>query len=113
VLVDFWASWCVPCRASFPWMSELHRRYAPDGLVIVAVDLDRDRALADRFLELHPAPFTVAFDPAGRTAEAYGVKGMPSSFLVARDGTILHSHAGFDTRKAAMVEDLVRESLRP
>src|SRR5690242_15795217 len=58
VLVDFWASWCAPCRGSFPWLSRMHDRYGADGFAVVAVDLDKDRAAADRFLEEFPAPFT-------------------------------------------------------
>ena len=113
VLVDFWASWCVPCRGSFPWMRGLHERYTDKGLAIVAIDLDKDREAADRFLEQYPAPFTVAFDPSGHTAEAYRVAAMPTMFLVARDGTILHTHTGFDLKKTAEVENLIREACKP
>lgn len=95
VLVDFWASWCGPCRQSFPWLGTMAERYGAKGLVVVAIDLDKDRTLAERFLhELEP-PFTVAFDPAGRAAEAFGVETMPSSFLVNRAGQVVYSHAGF------------------
>ena len=104
VYLDFWASWCGPCRASFPWMSRLAASHASDSLVVLAIDLDKERALADAFLEQHPADFTIAFDPAGRTAEAFQVSAMPTSFLIGRDGTILWRHAGFDPRQAAALE---------
>jgi thiol-disulfide isomerase/thioredoxin len=112
VLLDFWASWCVPCAKSFPWMSELSKRRAADGLTIVAVNLDKRRELADDFLEKHPAPFTVAFDPSGKVAEAFHVSGMPSSVLIGRDGTILESHVGFDPKKAAAFEARIAEALK-
>jgi peroxiredoxin len=112
VLLDFWASWCVPCARSFPWMSNLHERRAGDGLAIVAVNLDKTRDLADGFLEKHPAPFTVAFDPSGTTAEAFHVSGMPSTFLIGRDGTILESHVGFDPKKTAAFEARIAEALK-
>jgi len=112
VLVDFWASWCAPCRGSFPWLSRVADRYAADGFTVVAVNLDKDRAAADRFLEEFPAPFAVAFDSSGRTAEKYRVTVMPTSFLVARDGTILHTHSGFDPKKVAAVENLIQEACR-
>lgn len=112
VLLDFWASWCVPCARSFPWMSALHERRASEGLAIVAVNLDKTRDLADAFLEKHPAAFNVAFDPSGTVAKAYHVSGMPSSFLIGRDGTILESHVGFDPKKAAAFEARIEEALK-
>jgi cytochrome c biogenesis protein CcmG/thiol:disulfide interchange protein DsbE len=95
VLVDFWASWCGPCRQSFPWLGKVAQRYGAKGLVVVAIDLDKDRGLAERFLHELPSPFTVAFDPAGKTAEAFDVEAMPSSFLIDRAGQVVYSHAGF------------------
>jgi cytochrome c biogenesis protein CcmG, thiol:disulfide interchange protein DsbE len=110
VLVDFWASWCEPCRRSFPWLGSLHERYAAQGLAVVAIDLDKDRAAADEFLARFPAPFTVAFDPAGKTAEAYGVAAMPSSYLIGPTGAILYRHAGFDPKNTANLETLIQEA---
>jgi thiol-disulfide isomerase/thioredoxin len=111
VLVDFWASWCVPCRQSFPWMSSMLNRYSAQGLVIVAINLDKNREAADLFLGRFPAPFAVVFDPAGKTAEAFQVEAMPSSFIVSRTGVILNSHAGFEQAKAGTVEDQIKEAL--
>ena len=103
VYVDFWASWCAPCRRSFPWMNELHRRYTGRGLVIVAVNVDRKRADAERFLAQFPAEFGVVFDPAGASPAAYAVPGMPTSYLIDRRGTIVHVEPGFaDDRRAAL-----------
>jgi thiol-disulfide isomerase/thioredoxin len=113
VLVDFWASWCQPCRRSFAWMNTMIERYGRKGLSIVAVNLDKDRDAADRFLATNPASFTVAFDPAGKTAEAFHVSAMPMSFLVSRDGVILHSKAGFDPRKTGPLETMIEEKLKP
>jgi thiol-disulfide isomerase/thioredoxin len=110
VLVDFWASWCEPCRKSFPWLKSLHDRYGAHGLAIVAVDLDKDRDAADKFLAKYPAPFIVAFDPAGKTAEAFKVSAMPSSYLLGPTGEILHAHAGFDPRKTGTIETLIQEN---
>ena len=111
VLVDFWASWCVPCRQSFPWMSHLHETYSSKGLVIVAINLDKNRELADRFLAEFSPPFTVAFDPSGKSAEAFEVVAMPSSYIVSRSGTILSAHAGFDLKKTGEIENLIQEDL--
>ena len=113
VLVDFWASWCAPCLRSFPWMDSLVARYGDRGFRVVAINLDKDRALADRFVGDHPASFTIAFDPAGKTAEAYGVAAMPTSFLIGRDGAILQTHVGFDPKKNAAFEHEIAEQLKP
>lgn len=111
VYVDFWASWCGPCRLSFPWLKTMHEQYASKGLVIVAVNLDKTRVEANRFLANFSAPFVVAFDPEGKTAEAFHVEGMPSSFLVSPNGEIVFSHAGFDLKEAARIESVIKEAL--
>jgi len=111
VLVDFWASWCGPCRQSFPWLSAMSARYGERGLVVVAINLDKDRSLAETFLrELTPS-FTVAFDPAGKTAEAFDVQTMPSSFLVSRTGRLVYSHAGFDRKDTDTFEKHIQEEV--
>jgi cytochrome c biogenesis protein CcmG/thiol:disulfide interchange protein DsbE len=111
VLVDFWASWCGPCRQSFPWLSAMSERYGKDGLVVVAINLDKDRDAAQAFLRELSPPFTVAFDPAGKSAEAFGVKVMPSSFLVSRTGRLVASHAGFVLRDADAFEQQIKEEV--
>ncbi len=110
VYVDFWASWCEPCRRSFPWLNTLRERYADRGLTVVAINLDKDRRAADAFLEKFPASFAIAFDPAGKTAEAYRVSAMPSSFLIGPTGELLSSCAGFDPRKTGALEALIQEA---
>jgi thiol-disulfide isomerase/thioredoxin len=107
VYVDFWASWCGPCRQSFPWMNALQQRY-PDRLVIVGVNVDRRRADADRFLQEHPAQFTVVFDAAGATPTAWAVKGMPTSFLVDAGGKVVAVETGFEDAKASAMEERIR-----
>jgi len=111
VLVDFWASWCVPCRQSFPWMNDLQRRYGDKGLAIVAVNLDKDREFASSFLAEVPASFTVVFDPSGKTAESYKVKAMPTTFLISPEGKLLATHTGFDAKRAPQFEAQIAEAL--
>jgi thiol-disulfide isomerase/thioredoxin len=112
VWVDFWASWCGPCRKSFPWMKTMAERYGPRGFSVVAISLDKSRDDADAFLADFPAPFTVAYDPSGTTAEAYKVKAMPSSYLIDRGGRITYSHAGFDIRATAAAETVIAQACR-
>ncbi len=113
VLIDFWASWCGPCRRSFPWLTDVHQRYAGRGLTVLAINLDKRRELADQFLQEFKPPFQVAFDPSGSTAEAFRVSGMPSSFLIGPDGSILYSHAGFDPQKTGPLETLIQGACPP
>jgi thiol-disulfide isomerase/thioredoxin len=112
VYVDFWASWCGPCRKSFPWMSELQQRHAAEGLQVVAVNVDEKREDAVAFLAKVPARFTIAYDPAGATPKAYGVKGMPSSALVGRDGQLLWMHTGFNEADKGQLEECIRAALQ-
>lgn len=111
VLVDFWASWCVPCQQSFPWLASMEESYSSDGLVVVAINLDKDRDAANAFLRKYGAPFVVAYDPAGLSAEAFGVEAMPSSFVVSRTGEIVAAHAGFEPKSAKKFEDQIKEVL--
>jgi thiol-disulfide isomerase/thioredoxin len=111
VLLDFWASWCGPCQKSFPWLGSMQARYGAKGLRIVAVNLDKSRGSALEFLEKHPASFTVAFDPSGKTARAFRVAGMPTSVLIGPDGGILYTHPGFDPDRTGDLESRLEEAL--
>jgi len=111
VWVDFWASWCVPCRRSFPWLNAMHRKYGPAGLQIIAVNLDKDRALADKFLAEIPAEFALRFDPSGALAKEFEVQAMPSSFLLDADGNVLATHSGFRTADTADYERGIEAAL--
>jgi thiol-disulfide isomerase/thioredoxin len=111
VVIDFWASWCVPCRRSFPWMNQMQAKYADDGLVIIAVNLDNDLDDASAFLQRYPADFKVVHDSDRSLARGYDVQVMPTSFLIGRDGQVVASHLGFKTAKtdeyeAAMISAL-------
>lgn len=113
VLVDFWASWCVPCKSSFPWMNEMQERYGKKGLTIVAINVDKSRGPAEDFIAKHPANFTVAFDPLGKAAKAYRVWGMPTSYLIGPGRQILFSRSGFDPKHAKDVEAMIAQACAP
>ena len=112
VYVDFWASWCVPCRASFPWMNALQAELADDGFVVIGVNTADDPEAAARFLEEVPAEFTLMDDPDGTIAEAYGLTGMPMAFVHDRDGALVASHVGFNERAAERHAEEIRAFVR-
>jgi thiol-disulfide isomerase/thioredoxin len=109
VYLDFWASWCGPCKQSFPWREAMKSTYEGQGLEIVAVNLDRDRADADKFLKQFHPTFDVRFDPKGELAELFKVQGMPSSVLIDRHGVTRFTHVGFRPVDGATYEAQLRE----
>ena len=111
VYVDFWATWCPPCRKSFPWMEAMHQRYKDLGFQVVAISLDNKRGVVDQFLKTMETSFTIAHDPSGDSATAFKVKGMPSSYLIDRRGNIHKTHMGFNERDKAILESEIKNLL--
>ena len=114
VLVDFWASWCAPCKASFPALDDLQRTYAGRGFTVLAVSVDDDPRKMKDFLAAHPVSFPVVHDARQQLVAAAGIEAMPSSFLIDRAGTIRFAHAGFKPEStpaelAAEIERLLPE----
>ncbi|QIZ76722.1 TlpA family protein disulfide reductase [Ferrimonas lipolytica] len=110
VYVDFWASWCGPCRYSFPFMNRLKAELGDKGLTVIAVNVDVDPADAKPFLVEHPADFTIHYDPDGDIATAFAVRGMPSSYLI-HNGEIVMTHVGFRTSKQQQMFDEIAAHL--
>ncbi len=111
VYVDFWASWCGPCRQSFSWMNAMQEKYRSQGLKIIGVNLDGKNEDARKFLSQIPAHFTVAFDSKGVTPKIYGVKGMPTSFLIGRDGKVIFQHLGFKEADRENLEKQIKAAV--
>ncbi len=95
-LVDFWASWCAPCKASFPALAKLHDDYAAKGLQILAVSVDEKQPAAVAFWKKMAPPFAALHDGQLKLSEVVGVPKMPSSYLVDRSGHVRFVHAGFN-----------------
>ncbi len=111
VYVDFWASWCGPCKQSFPWMNDMQKKYGAKGLQIVGMNVDAKREDADNFLKEVPAQFAVAFDSKGESAKRFAIKGMPTAVLVGKDGKVLMVHQGFRDEDRADLESKLNDAL--
>jgi thiol-disulfide isomerase/thioredoxin len=114
VLVDFWASWCAPCKASFPAYARLHDEFARRGLVVIGVGVDDSRDEYVKFLRRHAPPFQTVLDQDKRLVSAVAIPAMPTSYLIGRDGRVRFIHEGFhswETEKTlrAEIEALLNE----
>ena len=107
IYVDFWASWCVPCRKSFPWMNEIQAKYKDKSFKILSINLDSDKELATKFLQEVKADFLINYDPNGDLANKFNLKGMPSSFLINKQGEIVSAHVGFTASKKHKYEQQI------
>jgi cytochrome c biogenesis protein CcmG, thiol:disulfide interchange protein DsbE len=101
VLLDFWASWCGPCKESFPVMDELQQKYGAKGLVILAVNVDEKIAAMQDFLKDHPVQFTTVHDATKKLVGTANIASMPTSFLIGKDGKVVAIHKGFHGKETA------------
>jgi thiol-disulfide isomerase/thioredoxin len=116
VLVDFWASWCAPCKASFPAMAKLHADYRSRGLVIVAVSVDDKLAAYETFVKKLAPPFVTVLDREKKLVREVSVPTMPTSYLIGRDGKVRFLHQGFhgaetDRKVREQIETLLSEKI--
>ncbi len=111
VLVDFFASWCAPCREELPVLEKLHKTYRDQGLVVLGVNIDNELAAAQTFLKAVPVSFTVLHDAEKKVAKVYAPPTMPSSYLIDRKGQIHYVHKGFRASDAAKIEAELKKML--
>jgi peroxiredoxin len=112
VFLNFWATWCPPCREEMPAMERLYQKYRDRGLVVLAVSVDHDAALVPPFAKKHKFTFPIGHDPEMALAERYGVRALPSSFFLDRRGQVAALAIGpreWDTKPAhAVIESLLK-----
>ena len=111
VFVDFWASWCAPCLMSLPLYNEMYHKYKDQGLEVVAINVDNPIEDGLDFLLDTPLDFTIPADPDGEIPELYGVFGMPTSYLIAPDGTVSLVHVGYRNGDIETIEEAVKSVL--
>ncbi|KZY29080.1 redoxin [Oleiphilus sp. HI0068] len=113
VMLNFWASWCGPCRQEMPLMNDIFAKYEDLGFTILAVNVDEDSADADRFLKAVPVDFPVVYDSTSKVSEMYEVDAMPTTVMIDRDGNKRFLHRGYkpgyEEEYANQVKQLIRE----
>jgi peroxiredoxin len=111
VLVDFWASWCGPCKDEMPVLEALNEKFATQGLVIVGVSIDSSPKKMHKFLKGTPVSFRIVHDRKLVVANRYEPETMPTSYFIGRDGTIRYVHEGYEKGDAAGIEERVKALL--
>ena len=113
VLINFWASWCGPCRQEMPALSELHDKYQALGFTVLGVNVEEDPGKAVKLLEELPVSFPVLFDSESTVSRQYDVVAMPSTVLVDRNGKMRYLHKGYkpglEDVYLQQIRDLIRE----
>ncbi|MCP4504384.1 MAG: TlpA family protein disulfide reductase [Deltaproteobacteria bacterium] len=111
-LLDFWASWCAPCRQAFRYLDQLYKAYLPDGLQMVGVCVDEEAAEGLRFANRMRVRFPLAWDGQQQVKERFAVQSLPTTFLLDQNGRLIHRHSGFDVRSHRMLDEQVRRLVR-
>ena len=113
VLLNFWASWCGPCREEMPILDDIHDQYGKLGFTVLGVNVDKVQAEADKILRKTPVDFPVLYDPEGKVSKLYRVSAMPTTVIIDRDGKLRYQHksfkAGYEDKYVANVKTLIKE----
>jgi peroxiredoxin len=112
VLINFWATWCGPCRKEMPLLDQIYRRYAPLGFALLGVNVEADSAGAEAWLEGTPVTFPVLFDRESAVSRLYDVTAMPSTVIVDREGRVRYVHHGYVPGTEDAYQDQIRQLLR-
>jgi peroxiredoxin len=112
VMINFWASWCGPCRQEMPLLDQLYQRYQPMGFTLLGVNVEEDSTAADKVLKQIPVSFPVLFDSENSVSESYQVRAMPSTFLIDRNGNVRYLHKGYQPGYEEEYQQQIRELVR-
>ena len=112
VVINFWASWCGPCREEMPLLNELHARYESLGFTMLGINVEEDSSAADAFLSSTPVDFPVLYDRENSVSKLYDVIAMPSTVIVGRDGTVRYIHHGYESGDENAYQDYIRQLIR-
>ena len=112
LLINFWASWCDPCREEMPLLDQLSQRYGSLGFTMLGINIEEDSSLADRFLQGTPVGFPILYDRENAVSELYDVIALPTTVLVDRQGNIRFVHHGYETGNENEYQDQIRTLVR-
>ncbi len=113
VLLDVWASWCGPCKQELPMLDDMAKRLRGDGIEVLAVSVDQERANVVKFLKARPRwSLTIAHDPKGEIADRLAPDKMPTSYVIDREGIVRYVNSGFEPSDAAVIERRLVETAR-
>ena len=108
VMINFWATWCGPCRQEMPLLQQIHAKYEPLGFTMLGINVEPDSVAAQNWLKGMPVTFPILFDRKSEVSSSFGVEAMPSSVLIDREGRVRHVHRGYKPGDEAVYADLVR-----
>jgi peroxiredoxin len=112
ILLNFWASWCGPCRQEMPLLGQLHERYSKLGFSVVGVNVDKDSSLANKLLKDIPVSFPVLLDNTGTVSASYNVSAMPTTVLIDRDGNMRYLHKGYQPGYEQTYEQQIKQLIK-
>ena len=112
VLINFWATWCGPCRKEMPLLEQIQKKYAPLGFTMLGVNVEEDTRLMDAFLKDVPVTFPILLDPANGVSKLYDVAAMPSTVIVDRKGNVRYIHQGYKPGDESKYQDVIRQLIR-
>ncbi|MBB3169779.1 TlpA family protein disulfide reductase [Simiduia aestuariiviva] len=113
IMLNFWASWCGPCRQEMPLLDELSKRYSRAGFTLLGVNVEQDTAAGEKYLQDTPVSFPILWDPTSTVSKLYNIDAMPSTVMIDRDGNMRYLHRGYkpgyekDYKK--QIKELIRE----
>ena len=112
VMLNFWASWCGPCRKEMPLLEQMHKKYSKQGFALLGVNVDAESADAEKFLKVNPVSFPVLFDKESKVSQLYNVNAMPSSVFIDRKGNVRALHRGYKDGDESEYLDQIRALLK-
>ncbi len=112
VMINFWASWCDPCKQEMPLLDKLSQRYSPAGFTLLGVNVDAEKKMADQVLKKIPVGFEILYDPTSQVSAMYKVDAMPSTVLVDCDGNLNYLHRGYVAGDEKLYKKKIKQLLR-